>query len=140
MAPIHAINTISRNNRSKGMTLIELTVVIIVILTLISVLFIGAQAYKKGSERALCILNIRNVQQAVRSDQNINERSPGDPGLVEIKIYDLAGLVYLTEPLCPSGADYTFQPDGKYPLIGSIALHCDREVTDDHIPKLIAGW
>jgi type II secretory pathway pseudopilin PulG len=133
-------NMISCINRTKGITLIELTVVILVLLTLISVLFIGAQAYKKGAERASCILNIRNVQQAVRSDQNIKEKNAGDSGLVETEIYDLAGLVYLTEPHCPSGANYTFQPDGKYPPVGTIALRCDLEVSKNHIPKSIAGW
>ena len=53
-----------------GMTLIEITVVILVLLTLIAVLFIGANIYKKGADRAACILNIRNIHQAVRADQN----------------------------------------------------------------------
>ncbi|MBC7981098.1 MAG: prepilin-type N-terminal cleavage/methylation domain-containing protein, partial [Armatimonadetes bacterium] len=36
----------------SGMTLLELTVVILVLLSLISILFIGARAWKKGSDRA----------------------------------------------------------------------------------------
>lgn len=35
--------------RKSGMTLLELTVVILVLLSLISILFIGARAWKKGS-------------------------------------------------------------------------------------------
>ncbi|MGB1128846.1 MAG: prepilin-type N-terminal cleavage/methylation domain-containing protein, partial [Haloferula sp.] len=57
--------------RAKGMTLLELTVVILVLLSLISILFIGARAWKKGSDRAGCIMNIRNAQQAVRSYANM---------------------------------------------------------------------
>ena len=57
-----------------GMTLIEITVVILVLLTLIAVLFIGANIYKKGADRAACILNIRNIHQAVRADQNLENR------------------------------------------------------------------
>ena len=125
---------------ASGMTLIELTVVILVLLTLISVLFIGAQAYKRGAERATCILNIRNVQQAVRSDQNINEKKPGESGLVEAEIYDLAGLKYTTTPFCPSGAHYTFQPDLKYPQPGELALVCDLKDSENHIPKRFVGW
>ena len=34
--------------RAKGMTLLELTVVILVLLSLIYILFIGARAWKKG--------------------------------------------------------------------------------------------
>ena len=61
-----------------GMTLIEITVVILVLLTLIAVLFIGANIYKKGADRAACILNIRNIHQAVRADQNLENRNAGD--------------------------------------------------------------
>lgn len=59
------------------MTLLELTVVILVLLSLISILFIGARAWKKGSDRAASILQIRNVQQAVRSHANMNGINPG---------------------------------------------------------------
>ena len=58
--------------RAKGMTLLELTVVILVLLSLISILFVGARAWKKGSDRAANVMIIRNVQQAVRSYQNMN--------------------------------------------------------------------
>ena len=55
------------NKSNKGMTLIELTVVILVLLSLISVLFIGARAWMRGSDRANAALLIRNAQQGVRS-------------------------------------------------------------------------
>ena len=59
------------NKSSKGMTLIELTVVILVLLSLISVLFIGARAWMRGSDRANAAILIRNAQQGVRSHSNI---------------------------------------------------------------------
>lgn len=59
------------------MPLLELTVVILVILSLISILFIGARAWKKGSDRAASILQIRNMQQAVRSYSNMAGHNPG---------------------------------------------------------------
>jgi type II secretory pathway pseudopilin PulG len=62
--------------RASGMTLLELTVVILVLLSLISILFIGARAWKRGSDRAGAILTIRNVQQAVRSFANMNGIDP----------------------------------------------------------------
>jgi type II secretory pathway pseudopilin PulG len=62
----------------SGMTLLELTVVILVLLSLISILFIGARAWKKGSDRAAPILQIRNCQQAVRSFANMNGLNPLD--------------------------------------------------------------
>jgi type II secretory pathway pseudopilin PulG len=53
-----------------GMTLLELTVVILVLLSLISILFVGARAWKKGSDRSANIMNLRNTQQAMRGHQN----------------------------------------------------------------------
>ncbi len=40
----------TRSTKS-GMTLLELTVVILVLLSLIGILFIGARAWKRGSDR-----------------------------------------------------------------------------------------
>ena len=70
-------NTQSMKAKS-GMTLLELTVVILVLLSLISILFIGARAWKKGSDRSASILTIRNTQQAVRSYANLNNKNVGD--------------------------------------------------------------
>ena len=62
---------LTKTKTNKGMTLIELTVVILVLLSLISVLFIGARAWMRGSDRANAALLIRNAQQGVRSHANI---------------------------------------------------------------------
>lgn len=64
--------------RNKGMTLLELTVVILVLLSLISILFVGARAWKKGSDRSANIMNIRNCQQAMRGHQNMRGLNPTD--------------------------------------------------------------
>jgi prepilin-type N-terminal cleavage/methylation domain-containing protein len=69
-------NTQSMKAKS-GMTLLELTVVILVLLSLISILFIGARAWKKGSDRSANIMNIRNTQQAMRGHQNMKELNVG---------------------------------------------------------------
>lgn len=71
-------NTQNMKATKSGMTLLELTVVILVLLSLISILFIGARAWKRGSDRAASILQIRNVQQAVRSFANMNGKNAGD--------------------------------------------------------------
>lgn len=70
------LNTQSKNK--AGMTLLELTVVILVLLSLISILFVGARAWKKGSDRSANIMNIRNCQQAMRGEQNMKQLNPGD--------------------------------------------------------------
>lgn len=71
-------NTQNMKATKSGMTLLELTVVILVLLSLIAILFIGARAWKRGSDRAASILQIRNVQQAVRSFANMNGKNAGD--------------------------------------------------------------
>jgi len=70
-------NTHSMKAKS-GMTLLELTVVILVLLSLISILFVGARAWKKGSDRSANIMNIRNTQQAMRGHQNMNDVKDSD--------------------------------------------------------------
>lgn len=62
---------LTKTKKNKGMTLIELTVVILVLLSLISVLFIGARAWLRGSDRAQAAILIRNAQQGVRSHSNL---------------------------------------------------------------------
>lgn len=85
--------TKTANTKIKpGMTLIEITVVILVLLTLISVLFIGANIYKRGADRAACILNIRNVHQAVRAHQNLNARNVGDDLDFAAEIYSVGAV------------------------------------------------
>lgn len=63
--------------KAKGMTLLELTVVILVLLSLISILFVGARAWKKGSDRSANLMNLRNCQQAMRGHQNMRNLNPG---------------------------------------------------------------
>ncbi|MEP2775213.1 MAG: hypothetical protein ABJQ29_02055 [Luteolibacter sp.] len=95
----------------SGMTLLELTVVILVLLSLISILFIGARAWKKGSDRAASIMQIRNVQQAVRSYSNMNGKNPLDTvsGL-QFQIFG-PGKFIQNDPtvvMHPAGGSYTF--------------------------------
>ena len=52
------LNNTLTMKRKAGMTLLELTVVILVLLSLISILFVGARAWKKGSDRSANIMNI----------------------------------------------------------------------------------
>jgi len=61
------------------MTLLELTVVILVLLSLITILFIGARAWKRGSDRSANMMNLRNTQAAMRSHQNLRDLAVGQP-------------------------------------------------------------
>lgn len=128
-----------------GMTLIEITVVILVLLTLIAVLFIGANIYKKGANRAACILNIRNIHQAVRADQNLTKKNVGDV-LASTTIMGTADSYIEVSPTCPTdGAVYTLQ--GVYPATGIVAATCTNNGTggatiSDHLPDPadVTGW
>ena len=116
--------------RKSGMTLLELTVVILVLLSLISILFIGARAWKKGSDRAASILQIRNVQQAVRSYSNMNGKNAGDTvaGL-QAEIFG-AGKFIENDPTLgthPAGTsvNYVIAAPTVIPLVGTLYMNAD---------------
>ncbi len=126
----------STNKRQAGLTLIEVTLVIAVLLGLISVLFIGVAAYKKGADRAKCILNISTVQKAARSYQNLYELAIGDT----LASTDIAGSGKMIEstPTCPASGTYTFGTE--VPAAGTAYLTCSLATSDDHVPASTAGW
>ena len=122
-----------------GMTLIEITVVILVLLTLIAVLFIGANIYKRGADRAACILNQRNIQQAVRADQNLNNK--GSSAALSAEIICGEGLYLEVEPTCPSDKETKYAWVSTIPDIGKLAAPCGKIVEyADHVPQDISGW
>jgi prepilin-type N-terminal cleavage/methylation domain-containing protein len=123
-------NTRISKNKS-GMTLLELTVVILVLLSLISILFVGARAWKKGSDRAGCILNIRNVQQAVRGYINTH---PGLGAPAEADIYTTDGTAYMKTPACPASGVYSYAVASADPAPGTIFLTCGLAASDEHVP------
>ena len=126
----------------SGMTLIELTVVILVLLSLISILFVGARAWKRGSDRAGCIMNQRNVQQGVRSLQNIEGYEPEETYAGTI-VSDVIGADKFVEstPECPD-KDGGYTPAGDdFPAIGTIYYPCDLAGDPDkHEPKNFSDW
>ena len=126
------------NNIKKqaGLTLIEVTLVIAVLLGLISVLFIGVSAYKEGSNRAKCILNISNVQKATRSYQNLYEKVVGDAATSAILTG--TGKMLETTPTCPSSGVYTWL--GTVPAVGTPNLSCSLAVSNNHVPSSVVGW
>ena len=121
-----------------GMTLIEITVVILVLLTLIAVLFIGANIYKKGADRAACILNIRNIQQAVRADQNLNNKDATDPIFGNImpsymgETEDATLFYFETDLVCPDDGTL-YEVETTYPALGELAAKC-KTYGDSHAP------
>jgi type II secretory pathway pseudopilin PulG len=119
--------------RNSGMTLIELTVVIVILLALIAVLFVGAQAYKRGADKAACTMAQRNVQQACRAYYNLTPSAPAATA------GELAKAELLAEiPKCPTtGVILAFVDKGADAAIGTLFVTC---ATDGHVPTNIANW
>jgi type II secretory pathway pseudopilin PulG len=109
----------TKTNRKAGLTLLELTVVILVLLSLIAILFVGARAWKRGADRSANILNIRNVQNAVRGHQNMYNLNIGDT-LASTAIVSADGSTgYLKTPRPPAGlAAYTY--GAAVPALGTL--------------------
>lgn len=127
----------------SGMTLLELTVVILVLLSLISILFIGAQAWKKGSDKAMCIMQIQNVQKGVRSFSNLYGYSPSQSvtGL-QMRVIGLGKFVEDT-PDCPGSGNYTFgQAFGidTIPPVGELYMTCSLSGSEGHVPSNYTDW
>jgi type II secretory pathway pseudopilin PulG len=126
-----------------GMTLLELTVVILVLLTLISVLFFGATAWKRGSDRATCILQLHSVQKGLRSYANLTGYSPGDNATnLKAQIIGLGKFIEV-QPKCPSLGTYTFGDTfgvDTIPPVGELYMVCSLAAANDHLPTNTAEW
>lgn len=132
----------SRLGRS-GMTLLELTVVILVLLSLITVLFIGAKAWKRGSDRAICIVHIHSVQKGVRAYSNLYGFEPGAmaPNL-QNQVIGLGRFVEGT-PSCPASGIYSFGAEfgnETIPPIGKLYMTCELGSSDQHVPVEHTDW
>lgn len=92
------------------------------------------ESIHRGNNRGNCILNIRNMQQAVRSHANDSGLNPDDPS----ELSDIIGVgKYMeTAPTCPSGGTYTWIDD-RIPKIGELIIDCSIE---DHIPAQHSDW
>ena len=123
--------------RSLGMTLLELTIVILVLMGMISVLFIGAKSYLKAADRTQCILNIRNVQVAVRSYQNMFLLDTGDDIQTDDLINEQSGFISAL-PSCPAQGDYTLVVE--IPALGELALDCSIDADLPHQPNEHNTW
>lgn len=117
------------------MTLLELTVIILVLLALVTVLFIGVSAWKRASDRTGCLLNIRHVQQIVRGEQNLYNLDVGDP----IDVEELCAeheMIHAT--VCPGGGEYVHAD--AVPDYGETAMNCSLSDVFGHLPNDTTGW
>jgi prepilin-type N-terminal cleavage/methylation domain-containing protein len=114
----------------KGVTLIELSVVIAVILVLISVLFIGASYYRNSANNAACQVAQSSLQKAADSYMNVSNSST-----VTIAGLTGAGLPFANAnavPSCPGDGTLAITTAG-----GTVtAVGCSGNTSGDHTDVL----
>ena len=124
------------------MTLIELSVAILVLLMFVGLLLVVARAWKRGSDRAACLMNIRQVQLSLRGFTNSNGMSVGDPlfppANPELSVIGPDNFVQLM-PRCPSGGLYSFSGP-VVPPIGTLFMTCSLAGSDGHEPEDFDTW
>jgi prepilin-type N-terminal cleavage/methylation domain-containing protein len=128
------LQTINRNLRQRGTTLIELSVVIAVLLLLVGVLFIGISAWKAGANTAACVVNLSSIQKAARGYANMN--SLGNGSAETSDTLTTAGF-WATAPVCPAGGTYTWT--AVVPSQGVQYVTCS---ITNHVPTAanLANW
>jgi len=132
-----------RDGIHAGMTLLELTVVILVLMSMVTLLFFGAQAWKRGSDRAQCIMQIRNVQKGVRGYANLHGLDPGSnaPNL-QTQVIGLGRFIEYT-PECPGSGVYgygTAHGNNTIPPLGSLYMDCSLAGSYEHQPENSTDW
>ncbi|WP_265594027.1 hypothetical protein [Haloferula sp. BvORR071] len=90
-----------------------------------------ALKWKEGNDRAACIMNQRNVQQAYRAYSCVNG-TIGEP----VDKSEIIGK-YLNEPHCPSGGTYLWC--SKMPPLGTLAAPCS-DPKHALPPEVIKDW
>lgn len=128
----------------KGVTLLELTVVISMILTLISTLFVSATYYRNGATRATCVAQITQIQKAVRSYQNLEDLQTGEAILISDFVGP--GKAVQADTACPrDGTTYLFS--GVVPPEGVAFAKCHNfgpgsgtDFDNQHQPNDLAAF
>lgn len=124
------------------MTLIEMSVAILVLLMFVGLLMVGARAWMRGSDRAACLLNIRQVQQSIRGYANVNGLRAGDPLVPPDEPQrTIIGPGNFMEkmPSCPGEGFYSFS-GAVVPETGVLFMTCSLSETSKHEPEGYESW
>jgi hypothetical protein len=137
----------------RGVSLLELTIVVFTLLVLITIIFVGARAWKRGGDRASCVLVLRNMQIATRSYQNLYGYRHGSRPIAENGSQDIARQLhakgYIEDKLfqqaigkqpCPGGGAYQCATPDVFPALGQLYLSCSLSTRDGHEPSVHADW
>lgn len=142
-----------RTRKPAGLTLLELTVVIAVLLALVTVTMIGTRAWKRGSDRAACMISMRNIQASVRSYQNLYGYNPGTIPMAQDGTQSIANHLlakgYIAENLhemikgqrqCPGGGSYHIDREEVFPLHGELYVKCSFSSNRRHVLPTDRDW
>ena len=116
----------SKLSKSSGMTLIEISLVIALMLGLISVVFLGIGSYRKGADKARCKMQLAAVQKAVRAQSNFQNLSIG-AAFTSAEAFG-AGKALENTPICPTGGTYTWA--ATIPALNTPFGNCDYVDSD----------
>lgn len=131
----------------------EVAVALAIVLTLVTILYVGARGWKGNSDRAGCIEITRNAQAAVRAFQTFNGYSAGGYPNAENGTQDI-GILMLNNRFiernlydalrgaktCPGGGTYSVPFPDVFPIIGSLYMTCSLASVADHTPSSLADW
>lgn len=126
----------------QGLTLIEVSLVIALLLGLISIVFLGIGSYRKGADKAKCKMQLSQVQKAMRAHANFNNLAVG-AAFAEADAWGAGKPIGTTAPTCPSGGAITWQ--ATIPAVGTPYGNCDFADVDAGISHALAatdteGW
>jgi len=148
-------NVPRRQKRSSpGLTLIELTVVVSVLLSLVSLLTTGARAWIRGADRSQCLMSIRTFQVALRSYQNICGYSEGTLHPMQLGTTDIVEHLLRKDFItsvqyaqatgtksCPGGGFYERGDPSLFPPASQPYLSCSLAPEPDaHRPSKTTDW
>ena len=134
-----------RRRLAPGITLVELAVVVGVLLLLVTVLALSARAWKEGTERARCIMNIRQMQMSVRAYANLNNLEPGTnlggaaPAVNLLGELAGPGKFVPQLPMCPGNGLYFYGGD-VIPPVGALYMSCSLSGSRGHEPQDFSDW
>lgn len=125
------------------MTLLEMTIVILVLMSMVSLLFAGSRAWKAGADRSNCIVQISSVQKALRGHCNMHGHSIGDT-VTDLQSQLIGyGKYVSTTPICPAAGSYTFGEEfgaDIIPPLGTLYMQCSLADSREHEPSEYSEW
>lgn len=143
------INSATRRRKGRGragMTLVETTLVILLLLGFVSFLFVATRGWIRAADRSKCIMNLHQVQKAVRGLANLNRYEPGQevaglPQMIFGPGKFIEGTVF-----CPAGGVYHFGVPGekqvgeRIPEPGELYMWCTLRDSEKHRPDDQQEW